>query len=213
MEINKRFFFSYTRSHLFSEGFTQTQVDGLNHLLAYWEANMIDCDDRWLAYALATVHHETDKKMQPIKEYGDADYFTEMYDIRGRRPDVAKQLGNLEPGNGAKFFGRGFVQLTGKNNYRDWSKRLGIDLLANPDDCLDIDVATKILFVGMKKGSFTGKGFAHYFQGAKEEWVKARYIINGQDKAHLIAGYAQQYYAAICYIDDVKAMEKQAATA
>lgn len=213
MEINKHFFFSYARSHLFSEGFTQTQVDGLNHLLAYWEKHMIDCDDRWLAYALATVHHETDKKMQPIKEYGDDEYFTEMYDIKGRRPHIAEQLGNSQPGDGVKYCGRGFVQLTGRKNYRQWAKRLNIDLLANPKACMNIDVATQILFVGMTKGTFTGKGFADYFQGAKEEWVKARYIINGQDKAHLIAGYAQQYYAAICYIDDIKAMEKQAVTA
>ncbi len=39
-------------------------------ILNYWEANYAKKDDRWLAYMFATAHHETDRKIQAIEEYG-----------------------------------------------------------------------------------------------------------------------------------------------
>lgn len=58
---------------------------------------------------LATTKHETASTMQPIDEYGDSAYFTQMHENRS-------DLGNTEPGDGARFHGRGFVQLTGRLN-------------------------------------------------------------------------------------------------
>ena len=74
-QINRKFFFEEVRGRLFDGRFKQSQVNGLTGLLDYWEAKHSDKDDRWLAYALATVHYEVDRKMQPIKEYGGARYF------------------------------------------------------------------------------------------------------------------------------------------
>ncbi len=199
MPINRKFFYDFVRSHLFDGTLKQKQVDGLNVLLDYWESEMADEDDRWLAYVLATAHHEVDRSMQPIKEVGQASYFRRMYGIEGERPKVARQLGNLRPGDGEKYYGRGFVQLTGRKNYQDWSDRLGVKLVAKPDLALDTVIATRIIFEGMRLGTFTGKKLGHYFNDEKEDWVNARRIINGVDKAHLIAGYAKQYYAAISY--------------
>lgn len=68
--INKPFFFNQVKQHLFGGSFTQKQVNGLNAILTEWEAKLSKSDDRFLAYMLATVHHETDKQMQPIEEYG-----------------------------------------------------------------------------------------------------------------------------------------------
>jgi hypothetical protein len=48
-------------------------------------------------------------------------------------------------------------------------------------------------------GSFTGKKLADYFNPNLEDWVNARRIINGKDKANLIAGYSKLYYGAISY--------------
>lgn len=49
------------------------------------------------------------------------------------------------------------------------------------------------------KGTYTGKKLSDYFSPTKEEWVNARRIINGLDKANLIADYAREYYAALSY--------------
>jgi hypothetical protein len=201
MGINRKFFFNHTREVLFSGTLTQGQVNGLTAILDFWEAHHAAKDDRWLAYALGTAHHETDRKIQPIKEYGNDAYFTRRYDPppAGQNPSVAHQLGNNQPGDGAKYCGRGFVQLTGRRNYADWGNRLGIPLVANPALAMQADVATKILIEGSRLGTFTGKKFADYFNPAKEDWVNARRIINGLDKANLIASYAKSYYSAISY--------------
>ena len=200
--INRRFFFEECRARLFDGRLSRCQVGGLGGILDNWEASYADCDDRWLAYALATAHREVDSTMKPIREYGGVRYFTRMYDISGDRPDVARRLGNLTPGDGALFSGRGFVQLTGRANYADWQARLGVDLTSSraaADRALSLPIATRILFEGMIEGTFTGKKFADYFDVVREDWEGARRIINGRDKKALIAGYARAYYAAISY--------------
>lgn len=199
MKINNSFFFNYIRQHLFGGKLRQSQVDGLNILLNYWNNNFTDKDPRWLAYTLATVHHEVDKKFKPIKEYGNKKRFHDLYDINGHRKNVARRLGNKYSGDGIKFHGRGFVQLTGRDNYSRWKEKLNIDILTNPDLVLEINIATEILFQGMHSGSFTGKKFSDYFNSTKEDWINARRIINGKDKANLIADYAKNYYAAISF--------------
>ena len=58
--------------------------------------------------------------------------------------DNRKDLGNTEAGDGYKFRGRGFIQLTGKDNYKRYGKRIGVDLIANPDLANDPEVAVKL---------------------------------------------------------------------
>jgi hypothetical protein len=200
--INRGFFFGHVRQSLFGGRLKQSQVDGLNFILDTWETDYARGDDRWLAYALATTHHETDMKMQPINEYGGNAYFFEMYDIEGKRPEVARRLGNLQPGDGVRFHGRGFVQLTGRTNYTNMQTKFGVNITAsdaNADRVLGAPLAAEIMFYGMVQGVFTGKKFADYFNATTEDWVNARRIINGTDKANLIAGYGRAYYAAISY--------------
>lgn len=55
-----------------------------------------------------------------------------------------RYLGNKEPGDGYKFRGRGYIQLTGRSNYEQAGKYLGIDLINNPDLAADPDVAALV---------------------------------------------------------------------
>ncbi|HEX8369146.1 MAG TPA: hypothetical protein VF604_11450 [Pyrinomonadaceae bacterium] len=190
-KINRKFFFDHVRSSLFGKSLTQKQVEGVTAILDEWEAKHTKKDDRWLAYMLATVYHETDKKFQGIEEYGPDSYF--------KKYDGRKDLGNTEPGDGLRFKGRGFVQITGRLNYAKFSKILGVDLIGNPKLALDLENCVKILFYGMINGTFTGKKLSDYFSATKEDWVDARRIINRLDKANLIAGEAQRFYAALSY--------------
>jgi len=163
---------------------SQGQVDGFTAVLA----GLKGWNRTWVAYALATAWHETAKTMQPIKELGGPAYFTRMYDINGDRPAKARELGNLAPGDGARYAGRGYVQLTGKINYA----RYGI--ADRPDDAMKPDVAAKILRDGMEAGRFTGKKLGDYLPG---DYVNARRIINGLDKADDIARNAVGFERAL----------------
>ena len=157
-----------------------------------WEALPGDKDDRHLAYMLATAHHETARTMQPIAEYGKGK--TRPY---GQR---LKQSGKPYTDTGAIFFGRGYVQLTWYENYDKAGRKLGLDLLHDPLLAMIPAVAAKIMFAGMTEGWFTGKKLSDYFNDTKEDWVNARRIINGTDRADLIAGYGKKYHAAISHV-------------
>lgn len=182
--INRKFFFEHARGQLFDGKLRQSQVDGLSAILDEWDGKYANKDDRWLAYMLATTHHETDRTMQPIEEYGKG---------KGRDYGVA------DPATGQTYYGRGFVQLTWKTNYQAMGKKLGVDLVNHPALALGLKVATQILFLGMMEGTFTGVKLSNYFNPNKDDWVNARKIINGLDKANLIATYGKSYYAAISH--------------
>ena len=74
-----------------------------------------------------------------------------------------------------------------------------MDLVGKHDLCLGLDASVKILVEGSMLGTFTGKKLGDYFTPTKADWVYARRIINGTDRAQLIADHAQKFYAAISY--------------
>ena len=155
----------------------------------------------YCAYALATAYHETAHTMQPVKEYGGPRYYFRMYDPQGSRPALARKNGNMNPGDGVKFCGRGYVQLTWRNNYAKFGQLIGQPLEANPDLAMKPDIAAKIMRIGMERGLFTGKGFKDYLpetgKADRPQFTNARRIINGLDKASLIAGYALEFQEAL----------------
>jgi len=195
--INRKFFFETVRARLFGGKLSAKQTAGMTVILDEWEQHWAGKDLRWLAYALATAFWETDKKIQPIEEYGKDSYFSK-YD--GRR-----DLGNTEKGDGLKYKGRGFVQLTGRTNYTKFSKIRGVDFVKHPEKVMEMENAVWIMFYGMYMGSFTGVGFERFFQKnnlrSVEDWTGARKIINGTDKAQIIADYGKKFYSAISYIN------------
>jgi uncharacterized protein (DUF2235 family) len=186
---------------IFGGKLSQEQVDGLNIILDTVNSSEFNVKDkRIVAYILATSFWETGRTMQAVKEKTDKTgeaYFFRMYDIKGSRPQVAKRLGNLYPGDGVKFAGRGQVQLTGRTNYFNMGNYLKLDLINNPDLLLDTKVSARVLVHGIIEGSFTGVGINRYVTNLKTDYVNARRIINGVDKANEIANIATQFEKAI----------------
>jgi putative chitinase len=83
-----------------------------------------------LAQFLAQCAHES-TNFTKTKEKGDANYF-KKYDIK-YNPKKAKSLGNTQPGDGERYRGRGFLQLTGRYNYTKAGEALNLPLEQHPE--------------------------------------------------------------------------------
>lgn len=183
---------------IFGGKLNQDQVDGINSIISVATGSEFNVTDkRVLAYMLATSFWETGRTMQAVMEKGGSSYFHRMYDKNGSRPHVAKRLGNTRDGDGIKFAGRGHVQLTGRTNYEKMSKYLGLDLISNPDLLLDMTPSARVLVHGMLTGIFTGVGVTKFINKDKADYVNARRVINGTDKATVIAKIAKDFEKAI----------------
>lgn len=132
-----------------------------------------------MAYILATVKHETNNTFKPVAE---------AYWLKNSEEWLRKHHPDYYP-----YYGRGYVQITWKANYKKFGEILGIDLVRHPELALKEDVALKILIIGFQDGLFTGKKISDYISGDKCDYVGARRCINGSDKAAKIAGYAFEY--------------------
>ena len=113
---------------------------------------------------LATIATEVGS-FEPINEFGDSAYFTKHYEGR-------KDLGNVHPGDGVRYHGRGFIQVTGRANYRGYGEKLGVPLENDPDLALDPNVATRILGC-----YFKDHGIADVAR--RGDWVGVRKKVNG----------------------------------
>lgn len=196
--IDKANFFKAIRKDPFGGRLNQGQVGGMEAIIEEWEKRPTLIDLRWLAYMLATTFHETAATMQPIAERGGKAYFNK-YDAG---TPIGRRLGNTAKGDGYFYRGRGFVQLTGRANYQRMGELLRLNLLGDPDLALVPVPASRIMFEGMLRaesfrGDFTGKSLEDYFNDTKTDWVNARRIINGLDKADKIAGYGKLFFAAL----------------
>ena len=118
-----------------------------------------------MAGAMATIRVECGKNFKPIMEYASGEAY------EGRR-----DLGNVNQGDGVRYKGRGFIQLTGRSNYQYYGDKLGINLIDNPDLALDVEIGAKIL--------------ATYFKDRKvdvaclnKDWLTVRKLVNGVNRA------------------------------
>jgi len=105
-------------------------------------------DRTMILMALATIYVETGQ-FAPIGEF-ESGQNTSPGGVPFGRYDDRTDLGNLGPPDGATFKGRGFVQVTGRNNYAKYGPLVGADLIANPDLALDSVIASKILATYLK---------------------------------------------------------------
>src|SRR6185436_17133920 len=174
--FDRKIFFDAVRGSLFHGAMTQRQVDGMNAILDAWEANPRAPDLRWLAYPLATTAHETGFTMWPIEEIGKGE---------------GMSYGEPDPETGQTYYGRGFVQLTWRNNYARADEELGYgtpskdfdSLEWNAGNALKLDVAAEVMFQGMDEGWFRSdsKGVHNldrWFNDTVDDAYMAREIIN-----------------------------------
>jgi hypothetical protein len=131
--------------------------------------------------AIATVAVES--SFRPVREahwLPDAErnaYLTRMYEGRD-------DLGNSQPGDGIRFAGRSFIQITGRSNYTTYGRKLGLDLVSNPDGALDPTVAARILAVYFTDHRIRWLAEPHPLMSAadlarSEEWRGVRVAVNG----------------------------------
>lgn len=114
--------------------------------------------------AIASIGSES-YVFAPEKEPGSDAYFRRMYEFD-------RSLGNVEPGDGPKYCGRGFVPLVGRSGYTRFGKLVGADLVGQPDLALDPAVAARILAY-----DFMLKGVPK--AAAEDDWVKVRRLVHG----------------------------------
>lgn len=204
--MNRAAFYDDVRSDISGGKLSQEQVDGMEAILNFWESPQLqptgvfetNWDIRvvgWVADTLATTFHQTAHCMQRITEYGSRSY-CDRYEDR-------KDLGNDQPGDGYKFRGRGYVQLTGRRNHQEMTAIVNSfypespDFTEDPDAVKDDGYAAVIMFYGM----FTGKALENDIgdpeKGQMVNYHQARRIINGLDKAGLIKGYAEEFDQAL----------------
>jgi putative chitinase len=191
MNINHTKFFNGYRDAFGT--IKQDMVTGIELLGRQMEVDAAITDLRWAAYMLATVKHECANTWRPITERGNKAYF-DKYETG---TNIGKRLGNTQPGDGWKYRGRGYVQITGRANYAKLSKALNLpqdeNLVDYPDNALIPAVAYGIMSYGMRNGTFTGKKLQDYFADDTCDYKNARKIINGLDQCDLIKGYAEKF--------------------
>jgi hypothetical protein len=189
--MNREIFFAHIRREPFSGTIKQSQVDGLNALLTACD----NLDVRWTAYILATVFHETGARMQPVRE----GLKTSDKAARAFVKRQGYEYAEPDPLTGEVYYGRGHVQLTWAKNYLKLGEAMGVggNLFYKPDLALEPGMSVRILLLGMTNGLYTGKSLGDYFSATKSDPVGARRIVNGTDRAGLIAGYYNAFLNAI----------------
>lgn len=123
-----------------------------------------------VAYALGTIAAET-AGFVPLTE-APSRYNTRVKSFD--RYEKKRGLGNTEPGDGARFPGRGYVQLTGRYNYQTYGERIGVDLLQHPERANDPRHAAQILAL------FIADREPKILDALREpQWAAARKLVNG----------------------------------
>lgn len=176
IKFNRTTYFDTVRESPFGGSLSQEQVDGQNTILGFWEKGpgVLGTDLRWLAYELATTKHETASTMLPIEEYGKG---------------AGQPYGVQDPETKQTYYGRGFVQLTWRENYARATLELGLvgenDLELHADRALDPVIAAQVMHQGMVEGWFRkGQTLERYFNKTVNDPYNAREIING-DKSRI----------------------------
>ena len=181
---------------------TQSQVDEINFLVGEFDKDK-SISYPQAAYMLATAWHETDETLLPIEEYGKGKkYDYGRWKVNSKGQEYCFKNGNrntvyLRSEYDHLYYGRGLVQLTWFDNYKKAGEKLEIDFLNHPEFTMVPKNAVRIMILGMKEGWFTGRKLSDYLHQSKKDYVNARRIINGTDKAQKIANEAVIFERAL----------------
>lgn len=153
-------------------------------------------DKPMVLMALATIRAETEGFV-PISE-GKSQWNTspggKPFDLYDRRTDI----GNSQPGDGARYRGRGFIQLTGKTNYREHGRAIGLgnDLVNNPELANDLVIAARLLcsFIKAKERAIKEALMEHDLR-------HARRLVNGG--SHGLERFTDCYQRGQALLKDV----------
>lgn len=156
------------KSKAFGKSLSKGQVDGLERTLD--EAQKRGVNIFQLAYILATAYLESGRTMQPVREFGGEKYLRS-------KPYYP-------------WVGEGLVQVTWEVNHRKFGA-------TKPGQLMEWPIALRALFDGMLQGMFTGKRLSDYIDPPHVDYVGARRIVNGTDRAHQIAEYAMSFETAL----------------
>jgi predicted chitinase len=130
------------------------------------------------------VKNLSDEELNKVKQ--DPYKFGEL--VYGKNTKIGQSMGNTEEGDGYKYRGRGYIQITGKNNYKSYSSVAGVDLLKNPDALLQPDIAAKVAAEYIKRtGGKKGLEFAN-----QQEANRAITQAIGGSKLNLDKGYGAE---------------------
>jgi hypothetical protein len=162
---------------------TDKQAKRLGIILHYCKKYKVT-DARKVAYIVITAWHESDELLDLTEDRASKTKNPTLYLLQNRYWHTG-------------YWGRGFVQITWESNYRKMGKLLKIDLVRNPDHMLDEHLAAEALVLGMKLGTYTGRKLCDYFNESRTDWVNARRIVNGLDRAKELAAQAQSLYEAL----------------
>ncbi len=163
-----------------------TQGDQLARVLVAYAKSKGITNPLYLAAILGTCEKESSMG-QWLAEIGGDDYFTRLYENRG-------DLGNNQPGDGARFKGRGLVQVTGRNNYNKMGQRYGVDFVTNPAELEKLQYAIPALVDGMWLGWYTTyelRGFQTVENHPAMYFLKTRLIVNPNEEGQRRAAYIE----------------------
>jgi Bacterial SH3 domain/Chitinase class I len=163
--------------------------------LPFVEAGLRKCalaDRNMLLMALGTIRAET-AGFVPISE-GQSQFNTPPggapFSLYDPGTSIGKTLGNTQPGDGARFKGRGYVQLTGRSNYTHVGGQIGVDLAGNPDLANDGATAGDILAQFLKNSEAKVRAAL-----AANDLKTARRLVNGG--SHGLDDFTAAYNAGL----------------
>lgn len=143
-------------------------------------------DKSMVLMALGTIRAETEGFV-PISEFRSVFNTTRTpFDRYDPGTTIGRTLGNTQPGDGPRFKGRGFVQLTGRDNYSRIAGEIGENLVNNPDLANDSVVAGRILAQFLKDNEVEIRTAL-----AADDLHEARRLVNGGE--HGIALFEETY--------------------